>query len=68
MVDILATVSGAVRPSANDAELEVGTRVHRTQPRQQRIAQLREAIEAGEYRVSAADLADALLRIVRQAN
>jgi anti-sigma28 factor (negative regulator of flagellin synthesis) len=36
--------------------------------RQQRVRQLREAIEGGQYRISAGDLADALLRAARQAN
>jgi anti-sigma28 factor (negative regulator of flagellin synthesis) len=36
--------------------------------RQMRIFELRKAIEAGEYRVSSCDLADALLRSGRGAN
>jgi anti-sigma28 factor (negative regulator of flagellin synthesis) len=36
--------------------------------RHRRILQLREAIESGEYRVCADDLADALLRSLRHSN
>lgn len=36
--------------------------------RYRRVAELREAIERGEYHVTAGDLADALLRYVRRAN
>jgi len=68
MVDILATTDGALPPSADDSTLQVAASPRQMQPRRQRIALLREAIEAGEYRISAADLADSLLRVTRQAN
>jgi anti-sigma28 factor (negative regulator of flagellin synthesis) len=38
------------------------------QSRRQRILQLRESIESGDYRVSAAELADALTRAARRTN
>jgi len=67
MVDVLTTTTG-VLPSTNEPHIEVSAATHNMQPRRQRIARLREAIEAGEYRISAADLADALLRALRRAN
>jgi anti-sigma28 factor (negative regulator of flagellin synthesis) len=38
------------------------------EPRRQRMLAVREAIDSGEYRVAAGDLADALLRTLRRAN
>jgi anti-sigma28 factor (negative regulator of flagellin synthesis) len=67
MVDILTTAAAPSR-SVNNSKVELPQPAHKMQSRQQRITQLREAIETGEYHVAAADLADALLRGVRRAN
>lgn len=67
MVNVLTTAAGAGLPPASDSQCEVPAPAQELGPRC-RIVQLREAIEAGEYRISAAELADALLRAARRAN
>jgi hypothetical protein len=72
MVDIetLATAASASLPlnePACDPRSVVRRQGTRTD-RRHRVLRLREAIESGDYRVSAPELADALLRAARQAN
>jgi flagellar biosynthesis anti-sigma factor FlgM len=68
MVNFGTSVAGSIPPSANEVVLEASAPGAGREVRRQRIQQLREAIEGGQYRVSADDLADALLRSARQAN
>ncbi len=44
------------------------TREQDRQQRRRRLIELREAIQRGEYRVSASHVADALIRAARRAN
>jgi anti-sigma28 factor (negative regulator of flagellin synthesis) len=66
MVNFATSIGGSVPPSANEVVLK--TPSPSGELRRQRIQQLREAIESGQYRVSARDVADALLRAARQTN
>jgi anti-sigma28 factor (negative regulator of flagellin synthesis) len=68
MVNFGTSAAGSIPLSANEVVAEVSARSGLQESRRQRIQQLREAIEGGHYRVSACDLADALLRASRQAN
>ena len=68
MVNSATLATGSIPPSANEVVLEVSAQAAQHEARRNRIQQLREAIEGGQYRVSAGDLADALLRCARQAN
>jgi anti-sigma28 factor (negative regulator of flagellin synthesis) len=68
MVNFGTSAAGSIPPSANEVVLEVSANGAHHDARRQRIHQLREAIEGGQYCVSAADLADAILRAARQAN
>ncbi len=64
MVDVTTSEAIAVRLSANDTVLEGRTE----QDRRRRIHVLREAIDRGEYRVPAGELADAILRTAHRSN
>ena len=66
MVNFGTSAAGSIPPSANEVVLEASAPGAQHEPRRHRIQQLREAIESGQYRVSAADLADALLRTARR--
>lgn len=66
MVNFETSATGSIPPSADEFVLEVPGCERKL--RQQRIQRLRERIESGQYRISAADLADAILRAARQAN
>jgi anti-sigma28 factor (negative regulator of flagellin synthesis) len=76
MVNFATTAAGAIPPVANEIANEVANEVVPNAPpadlegklRLQRIRQLREAIESGQYCVAASELADALLRAARRAN
>ncbi len=68
MVNFGTSAAGAIPPSANGVVLEVSAHSVQHELRRHRIQRLRESIEAGQYSVSAGELADALLRSVRQAN
>jgi anti-sigma28 factor (negative regulator of flagellin synthesis) len=66
MVNFATSAAGSIPPSANEVVLKasaIGGEVRR-----QRVRQLREAIEGGQYRISTGDLADALLGAAHQAN
>ena len=68
MVNSATLATGSIPPSATEVVLERPVPKAERELRRRRIQQLREAIESGQYRVSAGDLADALLRCARQAN
>ena len=68
MVNFATSALGSIPPSANEVVLEGHAHNAEHEARRHRIQQLREAIEGGHYSVSASDLADALLRVSRQAN
>lgn len=67
MVNLGTSAAGSIPPSANEA-CEASAVTTQNDSRRQRIQQLRESIESGQYRVSAHNLADALIRAARQAN
>lgn len=64
----LTAQSFALSPSLNGAGNEAVVPACSAGARRMRIQGLRRAIESGEYHVSAADLADALLRAARSSN
>jgi anti-sigma28 factor (negative regulator of flagellin synthesis) len=67
MVEVVAIPDAALPPS--EGKVEMATKSHAAAcSRRRRISELRRAIEAGEYQVPAADLAEALLRSTRSAN
>lgn len=68
MVNSGTSAAGSIPLSVNEVVLETRASGTQHEPRRHRIQQLREGIESGQYRVSAGDLADALLRTARQAN
>ena len=68
MVNFGTSAAGSIPRAANEVVAEVSARGGLHESRPQRIHQLREVIESGQYRVAAADLADALLRAAHQAN
>jgi anti-sigma28 factor (negative regulator of flagellin synthesis) len=68
MVNFGTSAAGSIPRAANDVIFEAAARGVERHLRPQRIDKLREVIESGQYRVSAADLADSLLRLARQAN
>jgi anti-sigma28 factor (negative regulator of flagellin synthesis) len=68
MVNFATSALGSIPPSANEVVLEAPACSAQHEARRHRIQQLREAIEGGQYRVAAGDLADAILRVSRQAN
>jgi anti-sigma28 factor (negative regulator of flagellin synthesis) len=67
MVNFATSAAGSIPPSANEV-CEASAGGPQNESRRQRIQQLRESIESGQYRVSAHNLADALFRAARQAN
>jgi flagellar biosynthesis anti-sigma factor FlgM len=68
MVNFGTSTAASLPPSAKEVVLATPALSAQHEPREHRIQQLREAIEGGQYRVSAGDLADAILRASRQAN
>lgn len=73
MVDVTTSEAIAVRLPANDTARETASAPWKKDPRnedrrRQRLFALCEGIARGEYRVSATELADAILRTVRRAN
>jgi anti-sigma28 factor (negative regulator of flagellin synthesis) len=64
MVDVTTSEAIAVRLPANDTVQEPLN----VDPRRERVMLLREAIERGDYRICASQLADAILRTRRRAN
>jgi anti-sigma28 factor (negative regulator of flagellin synthesis) len=68
MVNFGTSTAASIPPSAKEVVLATPALSAQHGPRGRRIQQLREAIEGGQYRVSAGDLADAILRVSRQAN
>jgi anti-sigma28 factor (negative regulator of flagellin synthesis) len=68
MVNFATPAAGSIPPSANVVAIDASAPSAGREGRRQRIQQLREAIGNGHYRVSADDLADAILRAARQAN
>jgi len=68
MVNFATLTTDSIPHSANAVELEATGASTAGEVRCQRIQGLRQAIERGQYRISAGDLADAIFRAVRQAN
>ena len=68
MVNLGTLAAGSIPPSANEVVVESQSPGAGRMARRERIQRLREAIEHGQYCISAGDLADALLRLARQAN
>ena len=68
MVNPGTSTAASIPPPANEVALETTASAAPRELRRQRIHWLREAIENGQYSVSAGDLADALLRSGREAN
>ena len=68
MEHLVTPAAATAQPTPTEAAPSIPPLSREPGERRQRILQLREAIENGEYRVAAADLADALLRFVRRSN
>lgn len=68
MVNFATSAAGSIPPSTNEVILEAPAPGEERELHRLRIRHLRDAIESGQYRVSAGDLADAILRSARQAN
>jgi anti-sigma28 factor (negative regulator of flagellin synthesis) len=68
MVNFETSDAASIPPSADEVVFEAPAPGTHGEPRRHRIQQLREAIENGRYRVSASDVADAILRVAREAN
>ena len=68
MMNFATSAAGAIPSLANEVAPNASMPAAQRQLRRQRIRQLREAIDSGQYHVAAGDLADALLRAARQAN
>jgi anti-sigma28 factor (negative regulator of flagellin synthesis) len=68
MMNFATSAAGAIAPLADEVASKAHARREGIELRRLRIQQLREAIESGQYRVSASDLADALLRAARRTN
>jgi anti-sigma28 factor (negative regulator of flagellin synthesis) len=69
MVMVVPAGDGFVLPdSRNEIANRISARPRRSRARQARLLELRSAIEGGDYRVPAADLADALLHAAHSAN
>lgn len=68
MVNFATSAAAAIPRSAREVVLEARVPSAERGLRRLRIQQLREAIESGQYRVSASELADAFLRSARRAN
>lgn len=73
MVDVTTSEAIAVQLPANDTVTHTvleprNPESRKDDQRRQRILALREAIERGEYRISAFELAGAILRAARRAN
>ncbi|HEV2576588.1 MAG TPA: flagellar biosynthesis anti-sigma factor FlgM [Acidobacteriaceae bacterium] len=69
MVDVTTLEAIAAQLPANDTAPEpLNPELWKEAPRRERILLLREVIERGDYRISASQLADAILRTIRRAN
>ena len=68
MEHLVTPPAGSAVTTLTDVVLEAPSPCAAQEQRQRRILQLRDAIESGDYRVAASDLADALLRVARRAN
>ena len=68
MVDVTTLEAIAAPLPANDTANQAVPEPSTEHNRRERILALRDAIERGEYRVSAAELADAIQRTARRAN
>jgi anti-sigma28 factor (negative regulator of flagellin synthesis) len=69
MVVVVPATEGLILPdSQNRVANESPSLRQSSRARRERLIELRNAIASGEYRVSAANLADALLRSARSAN
>ena len=68
MVNFVTSAEDAIPRSTNKVVLDTPVPGAARELRCQRVRQIREAIENGQYRISAAELADALLRAARRAN
>ena len=68
MADVTTLEAIASQLPANDTVSDTASEPCNEAQRRQRILALREAIERGEYLVSASQLADAFLRTRRRAN
>ena len=66
MVDVTTSGEIGVQLPANDTVSDRSARTQHDRP--SRILDLREAIERGEYRVAASNLADAMLRLASRVN
>ena len=68
MVNFGTSAAVSIPLSANEVGLDAPVLSAQHETRLHRIHHLREVIEGGQYRISAGDLADAILRASRQAN
>lgn len=68
MEHLVTSAAAAAQPNRTEVAASIPPSSPEVEQRSQRILQLREAIESGEYRICAGDLADALLRFVRRSN
>lgn len=68
MVNFGTSAAASIPPSANEVLVEASAPGSERVARRERIQQLRDAIESGQYSVSAGNVADALLRSGRKAN
>lgn len=68
MEHLVTSAEAIAQPNPTEVAASIPPSSPEVEQRSQRILQLREAIENGEYRVCAGDLAEALLRFVRRSN
>jgi anti-sigma28 factor (negative regulator of flagellin synthesis) len=68
MVNFATSAAASIPPAANEVVIKVSAPSVGRETRRHRIQRLREAIESGQYRIPAGDLADAILRAARHAN
>jgi len=68
MEHLVTSANGLPNRNLTDVVVEAPLSAAEPGHRTRRIAELREAIQAGDYAVSSAHLADAMLRAARRAN
>ena len=68
MEHLVTSPEGATAPSITEVVVETSPLSVSGEEHDRRLVKIREAIQSGDYRVSAADLADSLLRCARRAN
>lgn len=68
MEHLVTAAAATPQPNPTEVAAPIPPSSPHSEERAARIVRLREAIENGEYRVRAGDLADALLRFARRAN